>query len=688
MRSLVLLLFAVSIGAQAQCTFTLMPGSAQVSSDTNTGSFSILASQSNCPRTASSSASWITVTFGQSGTGNGSVGYRVDANTTYATRAGTISVGNAVFNISQAALPCPPISFTPTGQAVQPAGGAFPITVTSPCGWNASSDSAWIMLQISSGAGSGVLTYTVAPNNTGQSRSGNILIGPNKFPVVQSSIDCSFTVSPLTINVPTAGASNQVGIQVSNNVCPWTAQNSASWITGLSPVSGTGNGTVSFTVTANTGAQPRSATLTIAGQAVTVTQAGNVCTFTFTPSSIDVPYAATTGAVSLAASLSNCPWTATPSANWIAITSGLSGSVSGNIGYAIAVNPGLKSRSGAISVNGASFNITQDACASPLTFAPSAQTVPAAGGNFTVAITTACTWAPTTPASWISLNLGSGTTGNGTLSYTVAPNITASSRTSAIQVNGAMFTVTEAGISSTGNSISVQSVVNGASFLSGPLAPGELISIFGTGLGPTLPAGLQTSPDGATVTNSLAGTRVLFDGMPAPLTYVSATQVNAIVPFELDGAVSTKVVVEVLGLDSTPAIESVAPSSPAIFAVAGGKGQGAILNQDSSPNSTQNPAALGSVLQVFATGIGQTSPAGSDGLIAGAMPVSPALDVTATVGGIDAPVQYAGSSNGLVAGVTQINVQIPPEVQPGSSVPVVLNVGGVSSVSTISVAVH
>jgi uncharacterized protein (TIGR03437 family) len=176
--------------------------------------------------------------------------------------------------------------------------------------------------------------------------------------------------------------------------------------------------------------------------------------------------------------------------------------------------------------------------------------------------------------------------------------------------------------------------------------------------------------------------------MAAPLTYVSATQVNAIVPFGLASAVSTKVVVEVQGIASNPVNEAVGSSSPAIFAVSGGTGQGAVLNQDNRPNNASNPAAAGSVLQVFATGAGQTDPAGIDGQIAGASAVFPVMKVTATIGGIDAPVQYAGSSNGLVAGVTQVNVAIPASAQPGNGVPLVLTVAGNPSASAITVAIH
>jgi len=628
-------------------------------------------------------------------TGNGSVGYRVDSNTTYAVRSGAITVGGAVFNVSQAALPCPPVGISPLGQSVQPAGGSFSITITSPCGWTASSNVGWISLSANSGTGSGSLSYTVAPNNSGAARSGNIQIGTNTYSVTQLSIDCTFVVAPLSISVGVAGGQKQTGVQVNNGACPWSVQNNASWITNLAingtrTTSSSGNGTLTFDVAANSAAQPRTATLTVAGQAVTITQAGNVCSFEVNPASINFPYSPGKGTFGVTTSLSNCPWTATSTTNWITVTSGASGSAAGTVGYSVENNLQLLPRNGAITVNTVPFNITQDACSSAPSFSPQSQAVPSVGGNFSVVVTSLCAWTASTTAPWIVLTGANASLGSGSLAYAVAANNTASTRSGVVQVNGQAFTITQSGITSPGSGIlfNAESVVNGASFLSGPLSPGELFSIFGSGLGPAQAVTLETTPDGRFITTSLGGTRVLFDGVAAPLTYVSATQVNAIVPFELTSTTGTRVVVEVQGAASNPVAESVAPTSPAIFAVTGGKGQGAVLNQDSSPNSASNPAAPGSVLQVFATGFGQTGPAGVDGEIAGADPSFPILKVTATVGGIDAAVQYAGTAEGLLAGVTQVNVAIPAGVQHGDAVPLMLSVGGSASPTGTTVAIR
>lgn len=689
-----MLLLALSAGlALAQCTYTLQPSSAVVSATpASTGSFAVVASK-GCAWSAGSSASWLTVTYGQSGTGNGTVGYRADASTAYVTRTGTISVAGTTFSVTQDGLPCPATTFTPSSQAVPPAGGAFSISITSPCGWNASANSSWITLSANSGSSSGILGYSVAADNTGASRSGTITINSEAYTVLQSGLNCTYTVSPLSVNAGPAGGQNQISVQVSDSSCLWAVQNTASWIGnitigGKAGTTASGNATIGYTIAANTAQQSRTTTLSVADQEVMITQTGNVCTFTVSPTSADVPYTANSSTFGVSSSLSNCPWTATTSTNWVSVISGATGNATGTVTYAVEANTSAQSRNGSISVSSTPFSLTQDACSATCTFAPQSQTVPPAGGNFSVAVTTMCVWTASSNVSWIALNAGSGTTGNGTLSYTVAPNNAASSRSGTIQINNQAFTVTENGINSSAGAILPQSVVNGASFQGGPLAPGELISIFGTGLGPAQPAGLQTTPDGHSVTTTLAGTQVLINSTAVPLTYVSATQVNAIAPFEMAGTATAQVVVAVQNVQSSPLTAQIVSAAPAIFAASGGTGQGAILNQDNSANSVSNPAAVGSVLQIFATGFGQTNPGGVDGLIAGATPSIPVASISATIGGLNAPVQYVGSSNGLVAGVTQVNVLIPSGVVPGNAVPVVLTVGGNASSAGITVAVH
>ena len=232
-------------------------------------------------------------------------------------------------------------------------------------------------------------------------------------------------------------------------------------------------------------------------------------------------------------------------------------------------------------------------------------------------------------------------------------------------------------------------VVNAASYASGAVAPGEVISLFGAGIGPPAPAYLTlTNP--RLVANSLAGVHVLFDGVPAPLLYASAGQINAVVPYAVAGKTSTQVQVEYLGVLTPPISLPVAAAAPGIFTMnLSGSGPGAILNaSDLSVNSAANPVARGGALALFTTGLGQTSPAGVDGLVPGAPSYQAAADVTVTIDGINCPASYSGAAPGLVAGVAQINAQVPQNVRPGSDVPLQVVVGTAASQAGVTVAVQ
>jgi uncharacterized protein (TIGR03437 family) len=216
------------------------------------------------------------------------------------------------------------------------------------------------------------------------------------------------------------------------------------------------------------------------------------------------------------------------------------------------------------------------------------------------------------------------------------------------------------------------SITNAASYAAGVVSPGENIVIWGTSIGPpNLTYGALTAGGGA-LSTSAGNTRVLFDGVAAPMVYALATQTSVIVPYEVAGRPTTSVVVEYQGVQSAPLIYSVQAAVPGIYTQnLQGTGPGAILNQDGfTVNGPGTMAAKGSVVSVYMTGEGQTSPAGATGAIA---PVNvpapwkqPQLKATATVGGSQATVQYYGSAPGLVSGVMQVNVQIPANAPSGA----------------------
>src|SRR5262245_51402240 len=233
----------------------------------------------------------------------------------------------------------------------------------------------------------------------------------------------------------------------------------------------------------------------------------------------------------------------------------------------------------------------------------------------------------------------------------------------------------------------ISSMVSGASFQPGPIAPGEVITFFGIGLGSAGP--MTFKPDAAgRIAQTLGSTRVLFNGTTAPLLYASSTRVIAMVPADLATGTSVTVRVENLGVASAPVIARVEPASPGLFTASqDGRDQTAALNQDMSVNSSGNPAAPGSLVSLFVSGAGRTQPPYSDGVITGTSPQLATSSVSATVGGLPAEVIFVGLAPGLVSGVFQVNLRLPAAAPSGNRVFVAVNIAGRSSQAGATIAV-
>jgi uncharacterized protein (TIGR03437 family) len=232
-------------------------------------------------------------------------------------------------------------------------------------------------------------------------------------------------------------------------------------------------------------------------------------------------------------------------------------------------------------------------------------------------------------------------------------------------------------------------IVNAASFRTGPVAPGEIVTIFGTNFGPAEITPIQFNAAGRAET-MLAGTKLLFDGVPAPLIYVTRNQLSAVIPYDLPGSpFITWAQIEYQSFRSKPVFLEMTPASPAIFtANSSGRGQGAVLNQDFSVNSVANPARPGSVVIIYATGEGSTNPPSVDGALSSSPAPKPILPVTVKIAGISAEVLYAGGAPGLISGVLQVNAKLPDNVIPGDGVPVSLTVGGATSPDGVTIAIR
>jgi uncharacterized protein (TIGR03437 family) len=231
-------------------------------------------------------------------------------------------------------------------------------------------------------------------------------------------------------------------------------------------------------------------------------------------------------------------------------------------------------------------------------------------------------------------------------------------------------------------------IVNGASYANESVAPGEVVVLRGTGLGPP-DLDLATANSSGFFPTTILTTRVLFDGVAAPLIYVWGGQTAAIVPYEVTGT-STQVQVEYLGTLSTAVTMSVAPSAPGVFTLdSSGSGPGLILNQDNTINTAANPAKRGDIVYFYATGFGRTLPAGTTGKVT---PINvpfilnQPLPVKVAIGNEPARVLYDGPAPGLVAGISQLNVVVPVSAPAGATVPLVVQVGNGTSQTGVTIA--
>ncbi len=235
----------------------------------------------------------------------------------------------------------------------------------------------------------------------------------------------------------------------------------------------------------------------------------------------------------------------------------------------------------------------------------------------------------------------------------------------------------------------ISSVANAASYLPGGVAPGEMILISGTGLGPAQLGGTALTGAGTIstqyTTNALI--KVTVNGVAAPLMYASSTAIAAMVPYETTGS-TAQVTVTYQGTTSAAVTIKVAASAPGIFtANASGQGQAAAVNYGPNiPNSATNPAAPGSTVILYVTGEGQTSPGGLDGTFPKAPFPAPLLPVSVTIGGVPVVIQYAGAASGKVAGIMEINATVPSTVS-GNALPVVVQVGNEISQGGVTLAV-
>ncbi|MFM1769790.1 MAG: hypothetical protein RJA22_2319 [Verrucomicrobiota bacterium] len=428
----------------APCTFSLSPSSRSHGAAAETGSVSVV-TLVGCAWESATATPWITLLGTNSGSGPATVSYRVEPNPTAIPRSGSLTIAGQTLAVTQAGAACN-YEFLPASWVHRSGSETGVVTVTSlvGCNWTVQNTNAWItLIEGGSGSGSGSLAYVVSPNAGTATRAGNLVIEGRSYPVSQLGSSCGYRLSPTNRYHGFGAATNTISVTATSG-CPWSVVNTNPWLTILSGASGTGNGTVSYAVTANRATEPRTGLLNIGGEFVTFTQWGTNCAFALQPASRSHGHGADTGQVQVAASSSTCAWVVENTNQWLTVLGSGSGTGGATLTYTLAANPGTQPRTALFRVQGESFTVVQAGMPCAWTLTPTERNHGHAGQTNSVTVSTMpdCNWSVLNTNSWIT-TLATGGVGSGTVGYVVASNTSARVRSGTLVIGGQVFQVSQ-----------------------------------------------------------------------------------------------------------------------------------------------------------------------------------------------------------------------------------------------------
>lgn len=293
----------------------------------------------------------------------------------------------------------------------------------------------------------GVLATSIACGSTSTSTS-----------VSPSPVRCATSAAANPVVFTSAGGSGTLVVSAARE-CSWTASTQTPWITLKPPAEGQGDGSLAFSVAVNPAAVARRGTVTVGSHSVDLTQEAAPCRFELDRRSFDVAGTEATGEINVQAA-TGCAWTATSQTPWITIDEGGQGNGSGRVRFRVAANPTTVARSGALEVAGQRVEVRQRAAGSTpppppppgdcaYAVDPTAADVPAAATDGTIAVQTnlGCSWTAGSDQGWLTIVAGGSGSGPGVVTYRAAANDNTADRTAHITVNGAVFTLRQAGAS-------------------------------------------------------------------------------------------------------------------------------------------------------------------------------------------------------------------------------------------------
>jgi len=316
--------------------------------------------------TASSSVAWATVTP-STGSGSGSLTFTHDARGPYSSaRNAVLTIAGQSVTLTQPGT-APSFGVSVASWSATAAGGSTSVTVTSTtvdAAWTASSSAAWLAVAPTTGTGGSSVTLTAAATTSASSRTAVVTIAGQTVTVTQAAGTPTFTVSPSAPSIPAAGGNQALTVTSSLSDAPWSATSTASWLT-VSPPSRTGTDTVTLTAAATTSTASRTATVTIAGQTVAVTQAAGENIFTVTPNTLVLSGAGGAAPVTLSATTTDAPWSASSSAPWLSVAPA---SGTGEATVTLTASPqafGAPARGATVTIAGQTVAVQQQATTEP-----------------------------------------------------------------------------------------------------------------------------------------------------------------------------------------------------------------------------------------------------------------------------------------------------------------------------------
>lgn len=256
----------------ASCVYGITPLSASIGASGGNQNVTVQTT-TGCAWTVSSPPSWITISSGASGSGNGTVVLSVAVNTTSSSRMSTLTIAGQSFTLTQSGAACS-FGLSESTLHIPSSGGSATVNLDTgaSCNWNIFNSESWVTLASSSGTGPAALQFTVAPNTSPNPRSAVLSVAGLSLTINQSGIACSYFLSASSTTLPAAGGSVDI-VLTAGPSCSWSVSNANSWLI-VSPSSGVGNATVNLSAPANPSAASRTGTLSIAGQSFSLTQAG------------------------------------------------------------------------------------------------------------------------------------------------------------------------------------------------------------------------------------------------------------------------------------------------------------------------------------------------------------------------------------------------------------------------------